>query len=195
MSDRVEKLEKAQEHYDLGKDLSWNKGDFETALVELRKSLQLRESVWGQFHDETSKAYYEIGRALFAQKAYTESLVAYRRCLRIRVSLFGKFHTETKNADHCVRLVVQAKGLYSGREINEAIDSIYSSMSHEIAGDTYRKAGRNAEAQLEYIKAAAIEEYFFGKNGDIIGDINRKAGIKAPPPPAGKKAKKSKDKA
>lgn len=192
MSDRVEKLEKAQEHYDLGKDLSWNKGDFDTALTELRKSLQLRESVWGQFHDETSKAYYEIGRALFAKKQYTESLVAYRRCLRIRVSLYGKFHTETKNADHCVRLVVQAKGLYSGREINEAIDSIYSSMSHEISGDTYRKAGRNAEAQLEYIKAAAIEEYFFGKNGDIIGDINRKAGIKAPPPP-GKKSKKSKD--
>lgn len=192
MSDRVEKLEKAQEAYDLGKDLSWNKGDFDAALVELRKSLQLRESVWGQFHDETSKAYYEIGRALFAKKQYTESLVAYRRCLRIRVSLYGKFHTETKNADHCVRLVVQAKGLYSGREINEAIDSIYSSMSHEIAGDTYRKAGRNAEAQLEYIKAASIEEYFFGKNGDIIGDINRKAGIKAPPPP-GKKGKKGGD--
>ena len=183
MADRIQKLETAQKHYELGKDLSWNKGDFDTALGELRKAVQIRESVWGLFHDETSKAYYEIGRALFAKKQYTESLVSYRRCLRIRVTLYGKFHTETKNADHCVRLVVQAKGLYSGREINEAIDSIYSSIRHEINGDTYRKAGRNAEAQLEYIKAAGIEEYFFGKNGDIIGDINRKAGIKAPPPP------------
>ena len=183
MADRVQKLEAAQKHYDLGKDLSWNKGDFDTALVELKKSLAFREAVWGQLHDETSKAYYEIGRALFAKKLYTESLVAYRRCLRIRVSLFGKFHTETKNADHCVRLVVQAKGLYSGREINEAIDAIYTSMSHEISGDTYRKAGRNAEAQLEYIKAAAVEEYHFGKTGEILGSINRKAGIKAPPPP------------
>jgi tetratricopeptide (TPR) repeat protein len=183
MADRIQKLETAQKHYELGKDLSWNKGDFDTALGELRKSLQIRESVWGLFHDETSKAYYEIGRALFAKKQYSESLVSYRRCLRIRVTLFGKFNTETKNADHCVRLVVQAKGLYSGREINEAIDAIYSSISHEINGDTYRKAGRNAEAQLEYIKAAGIEEYFFGKTGEIIGDINRKAGIKAPPPP------------
>ena len=184
MADRIQKLEAAQKHYDTGKDLSWNKGDFDNALTELKTSLQIRESVWGLFHDETSKAYYEIGRAHFGKKAYTEALVAYRRCLRIRVTLYGKFHTETKNADHCVRLVVQAKGLYSGREINEAIDAIYASIKHEIDGDTYRKAGRNAEAQLEYIKAAGIEEYFFGKSGEILGDINRKAGIKAPPPPA-----------
>jgi tetratricopeptide (TPR) repeat protein len=183
MGDRIQKLERAQQLYDQGKDLSWNKGDFDAALGALRQSLDIRQSVWGLFHDETSKAYYEIGRALFAKKLYTESLVAYRRCLRIRASLYGKFHTETKNADHCVRLVVQAKGLYSGREINEAIDAIYSSVQHEITGDTYRKAGRNAEAQLEYIKAAGIEEYFFGKTGEILGDINRKAGIKTPPPP------------
>lgn len=183
MADRDIKLDSAQKAYDLGKDLSWNKGDFDSALAELKKSLQIREAVWGQFHDETSKAHYEIGRALFAKKQYSDSLVSYRKCLRIRVTLYGKFHTETKNADHCVRLVVQAKGLYSGREINEAIDAIYTSMSHEISGDTYRKAGRNAEAQIEYIKAAAIEEYHFGKTGEIIGDINRKAGIKAPPPP------------
>ena len=183
MADRVAKLELAQKAYDLGKDLSWNKGDFDAALVELKKSLDIRLGVWGQFHDETSKSLYEIGRAQFAKKLYTDSLVSYRKCLRIRVTLYGKFHTETKNADHCVRLVVQAKGLYSGREINEAIDAIYTSMSHEIAGDTYRKAGRNAEAQLEYIKAAAIEEYFFGKNGEILGEINRKAGIKPPPAP------------
>lgn len=179
----MKKLETAQTHYDLGKDLSWNKGEFDTALTELQKSLQIRESIWGMFHDDTSKVYYEIGRAFFAKKLYTDSLVAYRKCLRIRVSLYGKFNTESKNADHCVRLVVQAKGLYSGREINEAIDAIYTSMNHEITGDTYRKAGRNAEAQLEYIKAAAVEEYFFGKSGEILGEINRKAGIKAPPPP------------
>merc|ERR1711933_521366 len=104
------------------------------------------------YHEDTSKSYYEIGRVLFAQKHYTDSLVSYRKCLRIRVSLYGKFNTETKNADHCVRLVVQAKGLYSGREINEAV--------------------------------AAIEEYFFGKSGKILGEINRKAGIKVPPPPS-----------
>jgi tetratricopeptide (TPR) repeat protein len=184
MSDRQQKLDNATKHFAIGKDLSWNKGDFDAALTELRKALQIYESVYGTFNDDTSKCYYEIGRALFAKKEYTASLVAYRKCLRVRVTLFGKFHTETKNADHCVRLVVQAKGLYSGREINEAVDAIYSSMNHEISGDTYRKAGRNAEAQLEYIKAAAIEEYFFGKNGEIIGEISRKAGIK-PPPPAG----------
>jgi tetratricopeptide (TPR) repeat protein len=184
MADRMKKLQTAQKHYDVGKDLSWNKGEFETALTELKKSLQIRESIWGMYHEETSKSYYEIGRVLFAQKEYTESLVSYRKCLRIRVSLYGKFNTETKNADHCVRLVVQAKGLYSGREINEAIDAIYNSINHEISGDTFRKAGRNAEAQLEYIKAAAIEEYYFGKGGKILGEINRKAGIKAPPPPS-----------
>lgn len=179
----MKKLEAASKHYDIGKDLSWNKGDFDAALTELRKCLQIRESIFGFSHDETSNAYYEIGRALFAKKSYTDSLVAYRKCLRIRISLYGKFNTATKNADHCVRLVVQAKGLYSGREINEAVAAIYESLNHEISGDTYRKAGRNAEAQLEYIKAAAIEEYHFGKGGEILGDISRKAGIKAPPPP------------
>ena len=56
-------------------------------------------------------------------------------------------------------------------------------MSHELAGDTYRKAGSSSEAQQEYIKAAADEEYHFGKTGEILGNINRKAGIKAPAPP------------
>ena len=179
MADRIQKLETAQNHYDAGKDLSWNDGDFDAAIDELKKSLAIRENVWGLIHDETSKAYYEIGRAQFAKKLYNDSLVSYRRCLRIRVTLYGKFNTETKNADHCVRLVVQAKGLFSGREINEAIDAIYTSVKHEIDGDTYRKAGRNAEAQLEYIKAAGVEEYFFGKSGEILGGINAKAGIKA----------------
>ena len=186
MADRNKKLQIAQQHYDVGKDLSWNKGEFDTALVELKKSVQIRESILSMYHDDTSKSYYEIGRVLFAQKHYTDSLTSYRKCLRIRVSLYGKFNTDAKNTDHCVRLVVQAKGLYSGREINEAVDAIYKSIGHEIAGDTYRKAGRNAEAQLEYIKAAAIEEYFFGKSGEILGELNRKAGIKAPPPPGGR---------
>jgi tetratricopeptide (TPR) repeat protein len=183
MADRQQKLTTADKHFAIGKDLSWNKGDFEAALTELRKALQIRESVYGMFHEETSKCYYEVGRALFAKKEYTASLVAYRKCLRVRVTLFGKFHTETKNADHCVRLVVQAKGLYSGREINEAVEAIYKSMDYEISGDTYRKAGRNAEAQVEYIKAAAVEEYYFGRSGEIIGELSRKAGIKSPPPP------------
>lgn len=181
--DRKKKIEAAQRHYDAGKDLSWNKGEFDTAIAELKKSLQIRESIWGMYHDDTSKSYYEIGRVLFAQKHYTDSLVAYRKCLKIRVSLYGKFNTETKNADHCVRLVVQAKGLHSSAEINEAVGAVYSSINHEISGDTYRKAGRNAEAQLEYIKAAAIEEYYFGRSGEVIFAINKKAGIKAPPPP------------
>jgi len=184
--DRIKKIEAAQKHYDEGKDLSWNKGEYDKALSELKRSLQIRESIWGVYHEETSRSYYEIGRVHFAEKRYTESLTFYRKCLRVRVSLYGKFNTDTKNTDHCVRLVVQAKGLHSGQEINEAVDAIYSSINHEISGDTYRKAGRNAEAQFEYIKAAAIEEYYFGKSGEIIGEINRKAGIKAPPPPSGR---------
>jgi tetratricopeptide (TPR) repeat protein len=184
MADRQKKLEAAEKHFNIGKDLSWEKEDFEPAKTELRKALQIRESIYGMFHEDTSKCYYEIGRAYYAQKNYNESLVMYRKALRIRVALFGKFHTETKNVDHCLRLVVQAKGLYSAKEINEAIDAIYDVLTHEINGDTYRKAGRNAEAQVEYLKAAAIEEYYFGRNGDILGELSRKAGIKAPPPPS-----------
>lgn len=181
--DRKKKIEAAQQHYEVGKDLSWNKGEYDAALSELNKSLSIRQSLYGFEHEDTSKSYYEIGRVLFAQKKYTDCFVAYRKCLKIRVSLLGKFHMETKNADHCLRLVVQAKGLHTAQEINEAVDAVYSSMNHEISGDNFRKAGRNAEAQLEYIKAVANEEFFFGKKGDIILELNRKAGIKAPPPP------------
>ena len=181
----MKKLEMAKKHYEAGKDISWNKGDYDVALTELRKSLQIYESIHGFMHLETSNSYYEIGRALFAQKNYNEALVMYRKCLRIRITLYGRLNTSTKNADHCVRLVVQARGLYSGREVNEAMDAIYKSLEFEMTGDAYRKAGRNAEAQLEYIKAAAIEEYNFGNHGQILGDLNRKAGIKAPPPPRG----------
>jgi tetratricopeptide (TPR) repeat protein len=183
MADRMKKLEAAAKHYTTGKEISWSKGDYDVALAELRKSLQIRESIYGFMNIETSDSYYEIGRALFAKREYNESLVMYRKCLRIRISLFGRFNTATKNADHCVRLVVQARGLFTGREVNEAMDAIYKSLNHEVQGDAYRKAGRNAEAQIEYIKAAAIEEYHFGNFGEILGDLNRKAGIKAPPPP------------
>jgi tetratricopeptide (TPR) repeat protein len=181
MADRQKKLEAAQKHFNIGKDLSWNKEDHEAAKTELRKSLQIRESIWGQMHEDVSKCYYEIGRAMFAQKDYTNSLTMYRKCLKIRVALFGKFHTETKNADHCLRLVCHSKGLYSAREINECIDSMYDIIADEMKGDTYRKAGRNAEAQVEYLKAAATEEFFYGRNSEILGELNRKAGIKAPP--------------
>ncbi|KAL3922225.1 MAG: hypothetical protein SGARI_006502, partial [Bacillariaceae sp.] len=181
MADRQKKLVAAQKHFDIGKDLSWNKSDFEPAKTELRKALQIRESIWGQTHEDVSKCYYEIGRALYAQKDYTNSLTMYRKCLKIRVALYGKFNTESKNADHCIRLVCQAKGLYSGNEINECVGSIYDVLRHEMNGDTYRKAGRNAEAQVEYLKAAAIEEYYYGRHSEILGDLNRKAGIKAPP--------------
>ncbi|KAG7341651.1 tetratricopeptide repeat protein [Nitzschia inconspicua] len=186
MADRQKKLEAADKHFNVGKSLSWDKDDFESAKIELRKALQIRESIYGMFHIDTSKCYYEIGRAYYAEKKYNESLVMYRKALRIRVALFGKFHTETKNVDHCLRLTVQAKGLYNAKDINEAMDAIYDVLNFEIKGDTFRKAGRNAEAQVEYLKAAAVEEFHFGRDGEILGELSRKAGIKAPPPPGGR---------
>ena len=41
-------------------------------------------------------------------------------------------------------------------------------------------------ALSEYLNAATVEEYHFGRNGEILGEISRKAGIKAPPPPSGR---------
>jgi tetratricopeptide (TPR) repeat protein len=186
MADRQKKLDAAEKHFNLGKSLSWEKNDLEAAKTELRKALQIRESIYGMFHYDTSKCYYEIGRAFYCEKKYNEALVQYRKALKIRVVLNGKFHTDTKNVDHCLRLTVQAKGLYSTNELNQCIDAIYEVLQSELKGDTYRKAGRNAEAQVEYLNAATVEEYHFGRNGEILGEISRKAGIKAPPPPSGR---------
>jgi tetratricopeptide (TPR) repeat protein len=182
MADRQKKLQAAEQHMNVGKSLSWEKEDFASAELELRKALQIYESIHGTMHDDTSRCYYELARALHGQKKFNASITMYRKALRLRVTQYGKFHTDVKNVDHALRVCCTSKGLFTSREINEAMDAFYQVLNHEVNGDTFRKAGRNAEAQVEYLKAVAIEEYYFGRASETLGELNRKAGIKAPPP-------------
>ena len=79
-------MEAANEFYHIGMKLE-DEGEYESAIVEYRKSLKIRESMLGMNHPDTCNAYKRIGDSLRNLGNADEALQEYRKVVSVHESL------------------------------------------------------------------------------------------------------------
>lgn len=159
------KLDEAREYFQYGHDLCWKFQDSSSALGQYRKALFIRESLLGKYHDETGRSYYWIGRSLVKLKEYDEALVAFSRALRIFERVLARNHKYRRWAEVAIAAVFREMD-DPDADYTSYKQTLDDSISHERAGDAYRKKKVLALAISEYRAAIEnIEEYHPGKGG------------------------------
>jgi tetratricopeptide (TPR) repeat protein len=70
------------------------KGDFENALVQFQKALEIRTRVFGSDHPNVAASFNNIG-AVYEKKGDLENaLVQHQKALKIRTRVFGSDHLD-----------------------------------------------------------------------------------------------------
>jgi tetratricopeptide (TPR) repeat protein len=154
-----EKLAEAKNSFQQGHDLCWQENDSVGALAKYRVALYVRESLLGKYHEDTGRTYYWIGRSLIKLRDFEEALVAFSRALRIfERTLFSK-HKYNKWASGSIDTCFQEMGVNDAAR-DEYKTHLNASIQYERSGDQLRKAGRFADAIVEYRNGIdTIEEY------------------------------------
>lgn len=88
--DDKKQQELAEKYHDRGIDLCYVDSDFDKALVQLHKAVNLRESILGKYHNDTALSYFRIASVLREEKKSNfEALVVARREFRISQKIIG----------------------------------------------------------------------------------------------------------
>jgi tetratricopeptide (TPR) repeat protein len=82
------------------------KGDYENALGECRKALEIELKVLGPNHPDTASSYNNIG-AMYDEKGDCKNaLVEYRKALEIELKVFGPNHSHTMKTQTDIKRVL-----------------------------------------------------------------------------------------
>jgi tetratricopeptide (TPR) repeat protein len=73
----------------------YGKGDYENALVDYRKALEIGLKVLGPDHPDTATSYHNIGNGYHGKGDYENALAEYRKALEIRLKVLGPNHSDT----------------------------------------------------------------------------------------------------
>ena len=101
----------AMSYNNIGAALDSN-GDYDAALEQYRKALQIRQSVLGMDHPVTASSYNNIGLVLWKQGNNDAALVQHRKALHFRESVFGTDHLDTASSYNNIGNVLHSKGDY-----------------------------------------------------------------------------------
>lgn len=165
----------AEVQFSRGFDLLYKVHDHDSALIEFKKSLDIRETILGKDHRDTGKTYCFVGHALREKRDYDDAVGQYRRALRVLVTLLGKDHNHAKDVVSCIDDVLKAKGL-NEQQSKEYLTGLLSSLEHKNSGDTALDQGDTAMAIAEYKKALQIEQLPDGRNHPDTGDLYSRIG-------------------
>jgi len=121
--------------------------DYDAAVVEYRKGLQIRKCVLGENHTDTASIYIYIGSALTDSGNYDEALQNYKRALTIEETALG-------NHSHSI----DTANLYR--------DIAYCS----------KEKGDPGEALAAYLRCIEIQESILGENHSDVAAMYNKAG-------------------
>ena len=101
-------------YYELGQVLN-RKRQYEEALVNFRKALEMTREIFGENYYLTCNCYEYIGNILGEQGRYDDALIGYGKALEIRLKIFGENHIDTGRSYYNIGAVSQLnKGDYDG---------------------------------------------------------------------------------
>mmetsp|Transcript_7445 Transcript_7445/g.21793 ORF Transcript_7445/g.21793 Transcript_7445/m.21793 type:complete len:509 (-) Transcript_7445:183-1709(-) len=79
-------LQMAKNSFDQGVAF-WSAGEYDLCMVEFRRSVELRESILGKYHEDTYKAYYWIATIYWHKGEHQKALEMFCHCFQIMYRL------------------------------------------------------------------------------------------------------------
>jgi tetratricopeptide (TPR) repeat protein len=111
----------------------WSNIDYDLALTEFCRSLEIREDINGKYDDDTSKSYLWVGSVHWSKENHERALDSFCRAFRIRLAITG-------SKEHCGTL------------------TNWISKVLEAKGDKLSEEGKFDNAILEYRAALQLEQ-------------------------------------
>lgn len=108
----------AQKMLKSGED-AFDKGDYESALENYNKSLELRKLIVGENHPETAWNYFNIGVVYYKLREFEQSLTNFKMALTIRKTIMGYYHPLVSNCYNSIGKLYREIGSQSSHEQNK----------------------------------------------------------------------------
>ena len=145
-------------YYSIGRALSSNK-QYEEALVNYRKALEINREIHGENHNHTCCCYESIGNVLSNQGRYDDALIGYGKAIAIRMK--GENHLVTGQTHIYIALNLFLKGDHNG-----ALTSYQRATnicSCELGAEHLQTVQMNKHLQLFqlFIEKQNMESFFF----------------------------------
>ncbi len=150
------------------------------ALTYAKKSLALRQDIFGENHPETAYSYNSLGHSLKLQDQFKSALEYYQKALDIQLAAFGEKDYRVADCYHNIGNIYHLFAKYDKAQsfYNQALHirlRFFGKKHHKIAdsyidiGTTYYHLAKNKEALQYYQNALAIIKVVFGDNSPEVG--------------------------
>ena len=132
----------------------WSDAEYDAAILEFRRALEIREDILGKYDEETAKSYLWVGSLHWHKSEYEKALDNFSRCFRIKLKLSG-----TKEGcgivTNWISKVLDAKNV---EDKDLYWKKLMSCIRHEANGDSHFDRGQLKEAIQEYRTAVQLED-------------------------------------
>jgi tetratricopeptide (TPR) repeat protein len=158
-------LQLAHDCFNLGIDY-WFNSEYDMALHEFRRSLEIREDTRGKLDEDTAKSYLWVGSLCWHKEDYENALDCFSRAFRIRMELFG-------SKEECGIITSWINKMLDGQDNTnkEAYwNNLLNCIARENRGDKLRAEGKFDKAINEYRSALMLE---YGRRGLTVNTPNR----------------------
>ena len=167
---------------------AFDKGDYESALANYNKSLELRRMIVGENHPETAWNYFNIGIVYYKLRDFEQSLLNFNTALSIRKSIMGSYHPMVSHCYNSLGKLYREMGSQSTQEeirvhyFNVAFMNLcrallvrkecFGNMNKDTAasynnlGNFYRSIG-NYDKALAFLKKSLVIRNELYKNKEV----------------------------
>mmetsp|Transcript_86728 Transcript_86728/g.240559 ORF Transcript_86728/g.240559 Transcript_86728/m.240559 type:complete len:1129 (+) Transcript_86728:53-3439(+) len=162
-------------------------GNFQEALVQGKKALDIRVDSLGDVHPDTAMSYYNIALTLRLQDRLDEAWKYHRKALMIRLQVHGEMHADTAASYTCLGAILLQKG-----ELDSALEhylralEISQSILGERHSDTaacyndvgavFERRGELVQAEQYLAKALEVQRQVTGDYHPTVGDAHSNLG-------------------
>ena len=95
---------------------AFDEGDYESALVNYTKSLEIRKMIVGENHPETAWNYFNIGVVYYKLRDFEQALSNFIKTLNIRKSIMGFQHPMVSHCYNSIGKLYREMGSQSSQE-------------------------------------------------------------------------------
>lgn len=145
-------LQLAQESFDNGIHF-WGDEEFDLALSEFARALDIREDIHGKYNEDVAKSYLWVGSVYWHKELYEMALDNFVRSFRIKFSLTG-------DKDKCGIVTNWISKVLDAKKITDKDGfwkKLMGAIEHEQKGDELMDIGKLDQAIFAFRSAAQLE--------------------------------------